>query len=691
MWTETTASLRKKLPPGLFESLEAGDDTPLQRWIDGDASDSIALMRHASTFDPEQAFAVVVAAAAASLLDAAAEERPLDLSYAIPLWRSITEGKISVQFLDNAARDLFEGDTPSPARTIAQFDEYIALGLARTNALDHAYRRRLLERALDPEVGTLSSLGFFSYDLEIAAPETMDEQTQRFPARWAETYPEDPDAPIMRLRAYLQGARRLGVLGALTPLEQNPDETLRIADAAWTIAWDEAARVGNHGTCAELALRRANAMPPRSISRYRWLLIHGLHEEHIPVRHVEGLPVSRALLDMMYEFEKPFVPAVLCVSIAARTNRLAPVLRETLPYLPGPTHPLLTAAFGVGEAPESLMRIAEINTAGVLLALRMKREEERRIAQGLPSKRGRATPAPTSILDDYENNEDLLAGGFDFEREATQPHDTLLRTESTSHIKTPTDALASNTLRSEPTPAPDTGAPHHGLEDRGADYILWADAWDEELPTGVRSEASIPPANSVPDAAPAHAQTPPNGSNTPSALDVALAATLPDELRGRADALLAARLRLVDYLPPEVFQELDGNLPSLPEAAWVGAEQLERRGDLPRAVAWKERIARATSDRLTRAHRYRVLGSMWLDRFREPAQALEYLIVAFTCDPTDDSTLQLLDTSYRALDRPRDLLVAYRTAIDAAKQSSPPVDGAIIARWEARLRGLEGA
>lgn len=681
MWTESSASIFERLPAALRDTLSATAESPLHLWLDGICHDSIALLRFASTFSSDDAFAVVVAAAAATLIDAAEQERALDLTYAVPLWRSVTEGKVSVQYLQSAAQEIFGSAAPSPAITISEFDEYIVLGLARTQALDAASRRKLMRSALETPSKGLTAIAFFALDLEASSGIPIDETTGRFGARWAEENSADIDAGILSFRSYLQNARRVGVVGALTPLEQGDTHTMSVAEAAWVIAWEEAARANAHGICSELALRRANQMPLQSEDRYRWLIIHGLHEERKPARAVEGLPVSRELLDMMYHFEKPYIPASLCVSIAARTNALAPVLREALPFLMGPTLPLLNAAFGVGDGPEDLHSVAEINSAGALLALRMHRAEERKIAQGFPPKQRRKTPPPMAILDNYENNQDFLSGGFAFEDEPTlsnaRPNE---KKEQSNHEFT--DA--------ETPKRKEESSSHKAIEDRGEDYIQWADEWADDLTTSVNEtptnrrkaayRANKPPAN--------HSSEIEENCHNPTHLDVALAGSLPDELRERADQYLAERIAISDTLSHSLLSELDATISTLPNSAWAASQYLLQQGELSRAVAWMERIARVTSNRLERAARYKELGRLWSTQLLEPAQALEYLIVAFTCEPTDPQTLQLLDDSYSHLKRFDDLRIAYETALESASLQPESISEQIRTQWTERMAEL---
>lgn len=688
MSTESSATIEERLSASIRKSLAGNQQTPLHLWMHSQCHDSVALLRHASTFAPDEAFSIVVAAAAASLLDAAYEHRPLNVAYAVPLWRSITEGQVSVQYLSDNERGagIFHDDAPSPMSTISHFDEYVAIGLARTRALDRPAREHLMQLALSSADTNHTALGWFAFDIETGEHRHVDELAQRFPSRWAQTYPDDLDAPIASLRAYLQAARKIGVIGALSPLELDNVGNLRVADAAWVVAWDEAARANAHGICADLALRRSKQLEEHPELYQRWLLIHGLHEEHKPERSVDSFPVSRELLDLMYHVDKPFVPASLCLSIAAKTNRLAPVLRETLPYLQGPTIPLLQAAFGVGEELESYAALADVNPAGALLALRMKLRAEHRAAQGTDTPRSRKTPPPAAILDNFETNEELANGPFEFEEELTMP-----RSDS------PSDRLAGESKFSSLT---DLTPQLHSTEkkpsgrDEAAQLNRWSEEWDDELQTNAILPKDFSPRSRTGPHTPSESlrgyrsgdEVSISTTSEPTELDIHLAASLPDELRSRADILLARRIEEKRHYSPEFLAALGDQLHLLPESSWFVSQELIRQEQFSSALAWMESIARVTTNRLVRAERYKALARSWADQLQEPAQALEYLIVSFTCAPTDAETLQMLDNIYSSMHRYADLKIAYRTALDVAAHDQ--TDEALRALWQKRLDEL---
>src|SRR5690554_1086393 len=169
MSNETSATIQKRLPASLQRSLANNASTPLQHWLNANCHDSVALMRFASTFPKDICFSLILAAASATLLDAAKEHRPVRLSYAVPLWRSITEGQVSVQYLNNVAAGIFDNDAPSPVSTIEHLDEHVAAGLARTSALDGPARRHLMKQALKSDDMVHAALAWYSFDLETAA------------------------------------------------------------------------------------------------------------------------------------------------------------------------------------------------------------------------------------------------------------------------------------------------------------------------------------------------------------------------------------------------------------------------------------------------------------------------------------------------------------------------------------------
>src|SRR5699024_545567 len=97
--------------------------SPLQQWLDGHCYDGRALVRFASTFDEQSGWAIIVAAAAACVLDSARDGRPVDMHYVRPIWRSITEGQIATEYLTSDATDIDERP-PVPAHTTKELNTH---------------------------------------------------------------------------------------------------------------------------------------------------------------------------------------------------------------------------------------------------------------------------------------------------------------------------------------------------------------------------------------------------------------------------------------------------------------------------------------------------------------------------------------------------------------------------------------
>lgn len=682
MASESPESLASYLSPAIASALSRDPGSPLQHWLKGENHDAIALLTYASTLPEDDGYAVGLAAASACLLDSAFQHKPIRLDYAMPLWRTVTQGEIpSAILVPSDGRG--PNEIPSPSKTISPFDDYAAVGIARIRALDAPARRILIDRASTSNHPVTAALGWFAYDLCCADKTGIDEAVLRFPSRWACAFPHDEDAAILSFRAYLSAARRVGVIGALDPvIEETRDARplMSVAEAAGVVAWDEAARAGAHGVCADLALRRARQRPLHSSAQHRWLLLYGFHAEHLPERSVDGPPVARELLDMMYHSETNYVAASLAVSIAARTNRLEAVLRETLPYLRGPTVPMLRAAFGIGDQPRSLKRLATLNAGGALLALRFAylRQSNSPLQLDVPIA-PRRTPPPAPILDDFENNEDFLESTFGFEDEKTLPRaDVTPRhpisdtgNEITSTTPTESRPMRARVARSQST---DVRSQH------------WHDDWHANEKTDLIGNLAAEttdhhvrrPPSSTPDATDAAYASPQPANASPTDIDVELAAALPDDRRRQADALLGARILVDTPLDDAFYEAIEHLAKALPITALAAARALHHSHSYRRAAVLYEQVARSTHDRRLRAERYRDLGNLWKLELARPDRAIEYYIVSFTCDPCEETTLLQLGDVYKNLGRYDELHAIYEAAALAAEHAG---DMASAAKW----------
>ncbi len=100
-------------------------------------------------------------------------------------------------------------------------------------------------------------------------------------------------------------------------------------------------------------------------------------------------------------------------------------------------------------------------------------------------------------------------------------------------------------------------------------------------------------------------------------------------------------------------------------------------------VAELEVAARNTVAPDARARLYREIGDVFSDQHDHPAAALENYLVAFVCASDDPATLARLDTTYRRLDRARELVGTLTVAVEHARRnphSRLDVGEALVAR-----------
>lgn len=451
MSTNHPKSLWTRLPVSMQQVLQKDALSPLQQWLDSACYDGAGLLRYASTLAIDDAYAVLLAATVASVIDASVERRPINLHYAIPLWHSLAQGDISTGVFVSDAPDLNVGNDPSQFSGVST--AHIALGLARGEVLDVEARAQFLQTALEDPTPIHAALVWFCIDRDVQDETTEQSVSSRFLTEWMRAFPEDRDFAIFLLRKYLASARRIGVAGALAPLNGYDQPTISPKDAAWSIAWDEAARAGAHATCAELALHRARSRKKDRALYHRWLFIYALHAEQRKVRLTNEAPVARELLDLLYEVDDPNIPAQLCASIAARTNRLEPIMREVLPYLKGPTSKLVHRGLDATTRPQAFLELCELGAAGVLLAIRIARKHPKALEAALAYTPAKAALShPTPILDGYETNADFMREIFPANAQDSPVNPTDSTQESAS---TPTPKAAETPLPPEHSTAPD--------------------------------------------------------------------------------------------------------------------------------------------------------------------------------------------------------------------------------------------
>lgn len=684
MSTNHPQSLWVRLPVSLQQVLENDAHSPLQQWLNSACYDGAALLRYASTLTRDDAYAVILSAAVASVVDAALEGRPVNMHYAVPLWYSLAQGEVTT--------GIFVGDAPTwePAGETAHFSgistAHIALGLAQGKVLDVNARERLLHKAIHDPTPIHSALIWFCIDRDVQGHTPEASQSSKYLTEWMRAFPEDQDFAIFLLRKYLASARRIGVAGALEPLQAYDQPTLSPKEAAWSIAWDEAARAGAHATCADLALHRARARKNNRRLYQRWLFIYALHAEQRKIRQTTDIPVARELLDLLYEVDDPNIPAQLCASIAARTNRLEPVMREVLPYLQGPTRALVHRGLDATTRPQAFLELEQQGTAGTLLAIRIARKHPKAFQAArayTPAKA--ASSRPTPILDDYETNADFMREIFPAdppETTTSRPDSAQPSTDSAPTTEPPTKEPttadpaapaepASQTPEESPpptaSPAPNAPSTDSTSEESTGpfDHTIFATLTSEEF-----SDKTLVAA--------------PNDA-VPEISDVLLAAFLPDALRTRADQLLAQRITPKQLETRPFVRAIEERIALLPHSAWSLAELLATQPAPHKAKKWMKRAAEHTPDPELRAERYRRLAKHSAQQCHDLSSAVSYLEQSLQDAPSAPDTIRTLDTIYTRLGR----LDALRTLyVRALESNTPALSKERQAKWKQRLQEL---
>lgn len=647
-------AILKAVGPLLASELERPDATPLRAWLAGEDVLPIEVLTHASTFPKEEGFAVIKALAAMTLVETALFERPIVYEPQEPVWRCVSLQHIPADIaLDK--RILTTNERPL-IRRLPALSDYAIISLARTDALDAEGRRITMSRASSSTDPLKTALAWFAMDLSFSEAGPPDESTIRWAERWSQQFEEDTDASLLAFRSFLSSARRVGVVNALNPLRDTAvgASQMRVLDAAWAVAWDEASRARVHGVCANLALDRARGLDSGSHAHMRWVLLYALHRErilHIPDNEA---PVARELLDLFYQKEVDDIAAQLACSIAIKSSRLDPILREALPVMRGPISSVLRVAYSCVDRPRNIRHLITSELAGGLVAMRMLQSPKIRARLPLLDRAvdvagPRATPAPTPILDDYETNPDLLQDPVFFESDELTPHGTRLVSPSAPiRTLTPAEVGASSGEPSESaprprkaTPGPSTGDVHVG---------------------------------------------PPPPTEAPSEFDVLLVTNLPEDKRERADLVLASRVHHEKTKLSELLPVIDEHASTLPHTVREVAHVLKTQGDLRRSALFYEHAARGEHRRKERAQRYLELGELWRKELQSPDRALEYFIVSFTCDATNRGALSALRDIYLSKKQFMELLGVYRVALNALHQVGADQE---IAAVEAELRELQ--
>lgn len=704
------------LNPGLRSELTKEEPTPLTAWFRGEYVPSVDVLAYASTFGREDGYTIVRTMAVVSLIETALLARPIDVAEHEPLWRCFSLQQIPADLA--LSKDLISSSDRPMVRRLPLLDDYALLTLTRTDSLDTEGQRVAFQRAQDTSDPLKTAIASFAYDLAASEMGPTADTATRWAERWSQRFESDTDAGIFAFRAYASSAKRTGASAALRSLNDSPlaSVPLSVRDAAWALAWTEAAEARAHDRCAHLALDRAGQLDPSSHAHMRWVIIYALHRERVSGAPTHEPPVARELLDLFYHKEIASTAGILALSIASRSSRLDPVLREALPVLQTPISTVLRAAYAYIDRQADLTKLIETDAAGALVALRMLQSPD--IQGRIPHQNApihfplsRATPPPMPVLDDYETNPDLLVEPS-VDDAIPRFGDSMRGRHQPSPFTGPRDHNADEK-------APAIATPHLGETQAIVEaYALPAETTDAAIlsagTTTPSEETAFPEETTENLAARRETSSSPNatrstlphlpprrtpfasGSFTPAAnaeeyepltdLDVLLAINLPDDSRPRADQVLASRILNAPRAIDELLATLDEHALALPESVRAVAQKLRQQGDLRRAVLFYEHAARAENQRDRRSRLYYELGELWRRGLSNDERSLEYYIVSFTCDAANYLALSALRDIYREKRRYQDLLGLYRVALQHARQND---DLPRVQTLEEELLGLQ--
>ena len=628
------------LTPSLRAEATSAEATPFTTWLRGGDVRPLQVLSYASTFNRDDGYTVVRAMAAASLMETALCAKPIDYVEHEPTWRCFTLQHIPADIA------LEKGVISTPdrplIRRVPEINDYSIISLVRTDALDVEGQRITLQRATESSDPVKTALAWFALDIALADKAGGDENALRWAQRWAQRFEDDTDAPYLAFRTALSHARRGGVLQALEAIRNSPLALAHftVKDAAWTVAWEEAARARAHDVCADLAIERARDLDPGSQVHMRWVLLYALHQERLLDTRTEENPVARELIDLFYNQDVDFTATLLAVSIASRSAHLEGILREALPMMRSPITPILREAFSWIDRPGTPSALMTVDPAGALVAMRLLHAPEvlkaiPHIAEPRSPLPVRATPAPTPVLDDYETNADLLREPTIYEQSVSSP----------------------------PARASQHSAPMRRLTTSDLSPFE-----HEQTQTHTGDRAALRAPDDTPHAKDGFHSGPPPQSDAPSDFDVLLVTSLPEGKRERADLVLASRLTHPNTQLQSLLPIIDEHAAVLPATVSAVAELLRTANDPRRAALFFEHAARAESRRDERAQRYFELGEIWRRDLQNTERALEYYIVSFTCDATNRAALHALRDIYLQRGQLQDLLGLYRVALQTLRQ-----------------------
>lgn len=445
------------------------------------------------------------------------------------------------------------------------------------------------------------------------------------------------DNAELMFRTFLIRSRQEGIVGALDAtleLESaaNP-QRLRVPDAAWLIAWDEAVRAGADTVCSELAGHRARRQT-HSLERDFWSMLQAVYTMR------ERLPLSTELEEGLRRVQKrndatSGLATELLIGLSASREVITREVRTIDRNVEGDALHLAQMLLNSREQLDRDERLARAGAAGQLLSA-LLRDIKEQMKRPVPSEAARATQAPVDL-----NNDSGFTSSLDLPAVEPQLHEAPLFTGGHGALSQPlsSDALSTASRLGESRTLTSKGNYPGHLRETPGEGVEALEGGAQLDPADLRSLLSRAQyALTVEDAD-------------------ELAAV--DREMGRLIALGTEATTALETLLHEDAEHLPLAAARLSERYAVE----ERWND---AAELLERVARLEDDQRKRGALYQEIAKRWL-KAGEFNYAHEQLLVSFMCDPLNPHTIKLLEVSYRKRGVPEAAIEMYETAIQSAE------------------------
>lgn len=452
----------------------------------------------------------------------------------------------------------------------------------------------------------------------------------------------------LSFRGFLTRSRQEGIMGALNAaLELDSPakaQTLRVPDAAWLIAWDEAVRAGADAVCSELAGHRARRQT-HSLERDFWCLLEAVYALR------ERLPLHNELEDGLRRVQRrndasAGLAVELLIGLTTSREAITKLLHDLDRTVEGDALHLAQLLLLPETRADRAERLEKAGPAGQLLLAFEQDAHERASRKAEQAASGFTASAPQRPDEASESSADDGLPSLDLPAVDADWNEAPLYTGAHGALSQPlsSDALSTSASVSETANA----------------------LRDQQVVSRHTPGAGQPALSGTPKAVNRDEQSAPGELRTLlSRAQYALTVEDTDELRA-VDSELAGHITKNQTLPTALAALLQEDAEHLPRAAARLSDRYvseKRWGD---AAALLERVARLEDDQRRRGALYLEIAHRWL-KAGEPNYAHEQLMVSFMCDPLNPRAIKLLEVSYRKRGAPEAAIEMYETAIQSAE------------------------